>query len=214
MNFKPTWPQVLQDVMSKCWLAEPAARPHFRDVAVELSFDSNPVVYAALAQASAGDGADYSTCDDSALEATDYSTCDDSAAADAATYSTCDDGALAGDSTDNEGVISPPKSEYRESTPVAEYAPQATPQPRSLGYENIPAPNQQQLQVAENELVKGARGKGIQRKGEGRSRKGSVYAGFGEINEDVDVNSGGGGIHRDGRQGSVCAGFDGMEEDV
>jgi hypothetical protein len=130
MDFKPTWPQVLQDVMSKCWFADPAARPRFRDVAVELSFDSNPVVYVALAQASAGDGADYSTCDDFA-------------AAEAATYSTCDDGALAGDSTDNEGAISPPKSEYRESTPVTEYAPQATPQPRSLGYENVPAPNQQ-----------------------------------------------------------------------
>jgi hypothetical protein len=48
IDFKPTWPQVLQDIMSKCWRAEPADRPQFCDVAAELSFDKNPIIYAAL----------------------------------------------------------------------------------------------------------------------------------------------------------------------
>jgi hypothetical protein len=122
MDFKPTWPQVLQDAMSKCWLAEPAARPHFREMAAELSFDSNPVVYAALAQ-SAGDEADYSTCDDSTLVATEHATCDDST-----TYSTCDDALIGGNPADNDGAGSHSSSEYRESNPVVKYAPQQPPE--------------------------------------------------------------------------------------
>jgi hypothetical protein len=202
MDFKPTWPQVLQDVMSKCWLADPAARPRFRDVAVELSFDSNPVVYAALAQASAGDGADYSTCDDSALEATEYSACD---------------GALIGNDTAE-------VPQYVESNPAVEYASKPTfrkaavdvlqaelealrPHAPTLGYENVPGKsNQNQRQP----FTATDGSKGIQRGTE--TRKQSVYAGFGE-----DVNSGGGGIQRqnDARQGSVYNGFDlAAEEEV
>jgi hypothetical protein len=199
IDFELTWPQVLQDVMSKCWQTKPAARPHFRDVAVDLSFDSNPVVYAALAQ-SAGGGADYSTCEDSALEATEYSACDS---------------ALIG--SDNAEVPQYAGSnsavEYAESNPTslkaAVNALQAEldalrPRAPTLGNEILPVQNQLQPFVA------AVGSKGIQRGAE--TRKHSVYAGFGE-----DVNSGGGGIQRQSgsRQGSVYAGFEqAAEEEV